>query len=221
MLCRKKLVLSKCLNINTYISSNLVRTFGWIFEKLIKYKCLFENVRNFNVFGLFITKKKQREIKAIQQAILLFISYVCSSFVTGKHVHKKLFFHGMCQLRSNGVLHCLSSTHKGKKMLKWFKALCQIWGTDVYFYIVFRKKKLKCWIGEKRSQVDTPLSFLQMYIIVKMKWKKVHISVNKFKEYYICSPTRYTTPVMVQYLFTICLTARHVSDLQVHPQEHL
>ena len=37
----------------------------------------------------------------------------------------------------------------------------------------------------------------------------------------ICSPTRYTTFVMVEYLFTICLTARHVSDLQVHPQEHL
>ena len=39
--------------------------------------------------------------------------------------------------------------------------------------------------------------------------------------YYICSPTRYTTFVMVEYLFTICLTARHVSDLQVHPQENL
>ena len=39
--------------------------------------------------------------------------------------------------------------------------------------------------------------------------------------YYICSPTRYTTFVMVEYLFTICLTARHVSDLQVHPQEQL
>ena len=39
-------------------------------------------------------------------------------------------------------------------------------------------------------------------------------------QYYICSPTRYTTSVMVEYLFTICLTARHVSDLQVHPQEH-
>ena len=38
---------------------------------------------------------------------------------------------------------------------------------------------------------------------------------------YICSPTRYTTFVMVEYLFTICLTALYVSDLQVHPQEHL
>ena len=37
----------------------------------------------------------------------------------------------------------------------------------------------------------------------------------------ICSPTRYTTFVMVEYLFTICLTARHVADLQVHPQERL
>ena len=33
------------------------------------------------------------------------------------------------------------------------------------------------------------------------------------------SPTSYTTFVTVEYLFTICLTARHVSDLQVHPQE--
>ena len=40
-------------------------------------------------------------------------------------------------------------------------------------------------------------------------------------QYYICSPTSYTDFITVEYLFTICLTARHVSDLQVHPQEHL
>ena len=46
-------------------------------------------------------------------------------------------------------------------------------------------------------------------------------AVTDVSQYYICSPTRYTTFIMVEYLFTICLTARHVSDLQVHPQEHL
>ena len=40
-------------------------------------------------------------------------------------------------------------------------------------------------------------------------------------KYYIWSPTRYTTFVMLEYLFTTCLTAQYVSDLQVHPQEHL
>ena len=45
--------------------------------------------------------------------------------------------------------------------------------------------------------------------------------VNTPIQYYICSPRRYTTSVMVEYLFTISLTARHVSDLQVHPQERL
>ena len=58
------------------------------------------------------------------------------------------------------------------------------------------------------------------------KHKECNVFISKCLEFtkkkiYICSPTRYTTFVMVEYLFTICLTARHVSDLQVHPQEHL
>ena len=44
---------------------------------------------------------------------------------------------------------------------------------------------------------------------------------RNYYKYYVCSPTRYTTFVMVEYLLAICLTARHVSDVHVHPQEHL
>ena len=35
-------------------------------------------------------------------------------------------------------------------------------------------------------------------------------------QYYICSPARYITFVMVEYLFTVCLTARHISDRSIY-----
>ena len=42
---------------------------------------------------------------------------------------------------------------------------------------------------------------------VQQPWKNGLGVLKVFLEYYTCSPTRYTTFVMIEYLFTICLTA--------------
>jgi len=58
-------------------------------------------------------------------------------------------------------------------MSLWFIEFCHIWGTEAYFYIVFRKRRnYERWIGENRSQVDTRLSCLPICIIVNIKWKQ-------------------------------------------------